>query len=379
MGSVFYFPTRLIFSNQAAEDLVQELSGAANPRVALLTDAGILSAGLVESFLKKLGSTGIPVEVFSNIPGNPNIQDVLPAFEAAQKAAATHVVALGGGSVIDTAKAVGILLGNPAMDWEDLQWGRAKIEKPAYPVIAIPTTAGTGSEATHVTVIGDHSGFKKGVVHNEVFTKIAILDGSLTLSLPAKLTAATGMDVLVHAIEAYLGKRANPMTDMFALGAIRSVVRWLPEATHHGSNLEARKAMIEAAAIGGIAMDQAGLGLAHAIGGPLAATYHLHHGLAVSVLLPPTLAFNAPAITAARWEPLCDALRLPATTKPEEFSAWSAKFISDLGLPVRLGEVGLQKSDIPRLAEGATRMAMFANNVRQATADDCVNILEGAL
>ena len=376
MGSIFHFPTRIIFSSDAAEDLLQELSHIEHPKVALLTDAGIISAGIAEAFQNKLASAGIPVEVFSNIPGNPNVQDVLPAYEAAKKAGSTHVVALGGGSVIDTAKAVGILLGNPGLDWEDLQWGRSKLEKPALPVIAIPTTAGTGSEATHVTVIGDHTGFKKGVVHSEVFTKIAILDGSLTLSLPAKLTAATGMDVLVHAMEAYLGKRANPMTDMFALGAIRSVVRWLPEATKNGKNLEARKAMTESATIGGIAMDQAGLGLDHALAGPVAATYHLHHGLAVSTLLPLTLAFDAPAITPARWEPLRDAMRLPESARPEDLSAWSTKFIENLGLPTRLAEVGVQKADISKLAENTTRMAMFANNIRQATAEDCAKLLE---
>lgn len=376
MGSIFHFPTRIIFSNDAAEDLLQELSHIDHPKVALLTDAGLLSTGIVDSFVKKLSAAGIPTEVFSNIPGNPNVQDVLPAYENAKKVGATHVVALGGGSVIDTAKAVGILLGNPGLDWEDLQWGRAKIEKPALPVIAIPTTAGTGSEATHVTVIGDHTGFKKGVVHAEVFAKIAILDGSLTLSLPAKLTAATGMDVLVHALEGYLGKRANPMTDMFALGAIRSTVRWLPEATKNGKNLEARKAMTEAATFGGIAMDQAGLGLDHALAGPIANAYHLHHGLAVSTLLPLTLAFDAPAITPARWEPLRDAMRLPESARPEDLCAWSEKFIKDLGMPTRLSEVGVQKADIPTLAENTTRMAMFANNVRQATAEDCVKLLE---
>lgn len=376
MGSIFHFPTRLIFSSDAAEDLVQELSHVEGPKVALLTDKGIISAGLAEPFLNKLAAAGIPAEVYSDIPGNPNVQDVLPAFEAARKAGSTHVVALGGGSVIDTAKAVGILLGNPGLDWEDLQWGRAKLEKPALPVISIPTTAGTGSESTHVTVIGDHTGFKKGVVHPEVFSKIAILDGSLTLSLPPKLTAATGMDVLVHAIEAYLGKRANPMTDMFALGAIRAAVRWLPEATHNGKNLQARKAMIEAATIAGIAMDQAGLGLDHAIAGPLANTYHLHHGLAVAVLLPPTLAFDAPAISPERWEALREAMRLPASSKPEDFSGWATKFIADLGLPTRLSEVGLQKADIAKLAESTTRMAMFGNNIRQATAEDCVKLME---
>ncbi len=223
---------------------------------------------------------------------------------------------------------------------------------------------------------GDRTGFKKGFVHPEVFTKIAILDGALTLSLPPKLTSATGMDVLVHALEAYLGKRANPITDMFALGAIRSTVRWLPEATHNGKNLEARKAMTESATVAGIAMDQAGLGLDHALAGPIAASYHLHHGLTVAVLLPPTMAFNAPAITAARWEPLREALRMPATAKPEELGEWSTQFLKNLDMPTHLGEIGVQKADIQKIAENTTRMAMFANNVRQATAEDCVKLIE---
>ncbi len=376
MASVFHFPTRIIFSNDAAEDLLQELSHVDHPRVILLTDAGIVSTGIAGAFQSKISSAGIPVEVFSNIPGNPNVPDVLPALEAAHKIDATHVVALGGGSVIDTGKAVGILLGNPGVDWEDLQWKRIKLQNPALPVIAIPTTAGTGSEATHVAVIGDRTGFKMGFVHPEVFTKIAILDGSLTLSLPARLTAATGMDVLVHALEAYLGKRNNPITDMFALGAIRSVVRWLPEATHNGKNLEARKAMTESATIAGIAMDQAGLGLDHALAGPISAGYHLHHGLTVAVLLPPALAFDAPAITPDRWEPLREAMRLPATAKPEELSAWTTQFLKSLDMPTRLSEIGVQKADIQKIAEETTRMAMFANNIRQATAEDCVKLIE---
>jgi alcohol dehydrogenase class IV len=289
------------------------------------------------------------------------------------------VGALGGGSVIDTAKAVGVLLAHPGLDWEDLQWGRAKIQHSSYPVIAIPTTAGTGSEATKVTVIGDHTGFKKGVLHPFVFARTAIIDGSLSLSLPAKLTAATGMDALVHAIEAYTGKRATPMTDLFALAAIRSIVTWLPGATRDGSDRAARQAMSEAAATAGIAFDQSGLALAHAIGGPLTAAYHLHHGLGIAVLLPATLSYNAPAIAEGRWEALRQALKLPASARPEALADWARAFIGGLGLPVTLSEVGLQKQDIPQIAEGTTRMAMFGNNIRSATVEELVALLEANL
>ena len=376
MSNIFYFPTRLIFSDDAVADLLQELSNENNPKVIFLTDSGVIAAGLTEPFVKKLAEAGIPAEVFSNIPGNPNIQDVLPAYEAAKNSCATHVVALGGGSVIDTGKAVGILLANPGMDWEDLQWHRTKMGNRPFPVIAIPTTAGTGSEVTKVAVIGDHTGFKMGVLHPYVFTRTAIIDGSLTLSLPPQMTAATGMDALVHAIEAYTGKRATPMTDSLALAAIGSIVTWLPEATRNGTNRLARQKMSEAAATAGIAFDQSGLGLAHAIGGPLTATYHLHHGLGIAVLLPVTLSFNAPAITEGRWALLREALKLPSDAKPAELEHWARKFISDLGLPVRLSKVGLLKQDIPQIAEGTTRMAMFGNNIRPATIAELVTLLE---
>jgi alcohol dehydrogenase class IV len=380
MGNIFYFPTRLVLSKDAVTDLLQELGGNNQPRVIFLTDAGVLAAGLAAPFLQALGAAGIFTETYSQIPGNPNVQDMVPAYETAQKTGATHVVALGGGSVIDTAKAVGILLAHPGMDWEDLQWGRAAIKHPSFPVIAIPTTAGTGSEVTKVTVIGDHTGFKKGVLHPFVFVRTAIIDGSLTLSLPANLTAATGMDALVHAIEAYTGKRATPMADLFALAAIRAIVTWLPETTRNGRNLAARQAMSEAAAMAGIAFDQSGLALAHALGGPLTATYHLHHGLGIAALLPASLSFNAPAIPETRWAPLRDALGLPAQAQPEATLAqWARIFIGNLGLPVNLSEVGLRKNDIPQIAQDTTRMAMFNNNIRSATVDELISLLEANL
>jgi len=375
MAVTFYFPTRLIFSRDAASDLIAELARDDQPRLIFLTDRGILQAGLDQAFMNKLAEAGIPTNVFSDIPGNPNVPDMMPAYEAAKEMGATHVVALGGGSVIDTAKAVGLLLAHPDVDWEDFQWGRAKITTPSYPVIAIPTTAGTGSEVTKVTVIGDRTGFKKGVLHPNVFARAAILDGMLTLSLPPKLTAATGMDALVHAIEAYTGKRASPMTDIFALSAMRAIVTWLPEANRNGSNVAARQAMTEAAAMAGIAFDQSALALAHALGGPLTSTYHLHHGLGVSVLLPATLDFNYPAIPSGRWDALRDALGLPQNAQPADLPVWSRKFIGNLSLPVRLAEVGLQSQDIPKIAEGATRMAMFGNNVRPATVDELIQLL----
>jgi alcohol dehydrogenase class IV len=169
------------------------------------------------------------------------------------------------------------------------------------------------------------------------------------------------------------------MTDVLALGAIRSIIHWLPEATRNGSNRDARQAMSEAAAMAGMAFDQSGLALAHAIGGPLTATYHLHHGLGIAVLLPATLSFNAPEISDSRIMELKKALDLPESPNPEDLATWARKFIGNLGLPTRLSEVGLQKQDIPQIAEGSTHMAMFGNNIRTASEKDLVTLLEANL
>ena len=376
MSATFHCPTKLIFSDNASQDLVREL-GSANP-ITIITDSGVTQAGIVEPLVQALRNSGHVLQIYSEIPGNPNVGDVNKALAAIGTSQPAFIVAIGGGSVIDSAKAVSILLTHSGISWEDLQWGRAAIQYAPVPFIAVPTTAGTGSEVSHVAVIGDHTGFKKGVVHPALFARTAILDGGLTCALPAKLTAATGMDALVHAIEAYLGRRANPTTDLYALAALKQAVYWLPKATAQGDFIAARRKMMEAATWAGIAMDQAGLGLAHALCGPLAARYHLHHGLGVALLLPATLSFNAQAISTERWDELCKAIGEPALAAGE-LGQWARKFIASLGLPTSLGEVKVEVDSLNAMAEEAMRMAMIGNNVRTVMLEDCRWVLEAAL
>jgi alcohol dehydrogenase class IV len=379
MSFTFYFPTKLVFSEEAGSDLLVELASAAPDGVLLLTDKGIIQAGIASKILSKLEEKGFTPVVFDDIPGNPNIPDVKKALAAIEGKHITHVVALGGGSVLDVAKAVGLLLGDPELDYEEVQWHRQAIKKTPLPVIGIPTTAGTGSEVTHVAVVGDSKGFKMGVLHPAMFMKTAIIDGSLMLSLPPQMTSTTGMDSLVHAIEAFLSRKANPVSDMFALSAIRSIVKWLPEAYKNGSNLEARKQMAMAATLAGISFDQSSLGLVHALAGPLCGTYHLHHGLGVATLLPATIEFDAPAIPTERWVSLRDALVLPQDGKPEGLGNFARDLLKTLGMPTRLSEVGLKAEDIPVIAETATKMAMIGLNVRPADVEDCKKVLEAGL
>ena len=388
MSYQFFCGTRLLISDDACVDLERELQGLPAGPVLLITDSGVLRAGIVDRLLPALRSSGRSFESFAEVPGNPGVDTVEAALSAARRltpavlapavVAPAVVVAVGGGSCIDVAKAVGVLVRHEGISWSDLQSGTAKITRAGTPVFAIPTTAGTGSEVSHVAVIGATDGFKKGVVHAALFPSLALIDGGLTLTLPRGLTAATGADALVHAIEAYLGRRANPMTDMLALAALADIVRWLPVAVANGGDIQARRAMAQAAAWAGIAMDLGGLGLCHALCGPLAAHHDVHHGLGNAILLPAVLAYNAPALPPGRWPALRATLGLADGATPADLSAWARTFLGSLGLPMRLSEAGIGADAFAEMAQEATRMAMIGNNVRPAAAADCQAVLEAA-
>ncbi|MBM4425248.1 MAG: iron-containing alcohol dehydrogenase [Chloroflexi bacterium] len=379
MAYTVHCPTKLIFSDDAAADLTRE-AGALPPGGALVvTDEGLMRAGLAAPLIEALRGAGRTPETFSAIPSNPAVEDVRAAMAVARAVNPAVVVAVGGGSPIDVAKAVALLLAHDSDDWESYQWGRSPITNASRPVIAVPTTAGTGSEVTHVAVIGDHAGFKKGLVHPMLFARTAIVDGGLMRGLPPQMTAATGMDAFTHAVEAYLGRRHNPSMDMLALAALRAIVRWLPEATHRGEKVESRREMAQAALWAGMAMDQAGLGLCHALCGPLTSVYHLHHGLGNALLLPAVLAFNAEAVPAERWPALCAAVGLPESAAPSALAEWTRAFVAGLGLPTTLRAVNVESSSFAAMAEEATRMAMIGNNARPAGVAECRAVFEAAL
>jgi alcohol dehydrogenase class IV len=383
MAHTFFCPTKLIFSDAAAADLTRELAAFGAGPAFVVTDAGIVATGMVARLMPALTAGGRPVELFSDVPGNPGVETVAAALAAAQAVKPSALVAVGGGSAIDVAKAVSVLLAHPGVTWSDLQAGRAALTGARVPLIALPTTAGTGSEVSHVAVIGAADGFKKGIVHASLFPAAAIVDAGLALSLPPKLTAATGMDALVHAIEAYLGRRANPTLDLLALGAMRAIVRSLSVALADGANLAARRELAQAAAWAGMAMDQAGLGLCHALCGPLSAHHEVHHGLGNAVLLPAVLGFNAPADglnrPEGRWPALRHALGLAADAAPSALHDWAVGFLTSIGLPTTLRDLGLDGATFPAIAAEATRMAMIGNNVRPAGEAECLAVLAAAL
>jgi alcohol dehydrogenase class IV len=296
----------------------------------------------------------------------------------ARKSEAQAIVALGGGSVIDVGKAVGLLRTNGG-HYADYQWGGRPITCPILPLVAVPTTAGTGSEVTKVTVIEDpETRFKKGVLSPHLFARVAVLDPGLTLSLPAHLTAATGADVVGHAFEAFVGRRASPITDVLALEALRRAWTHLPRATHLSDDLPARQEMMLASAMAGLAFDQSGLGIIHSLAGPVAGRYELHHGLCIGLLLPQGLAYNLPVLGDKR-PALLEAMGMPVSLTDRQVVERVKTWLADLGLPLSLAQLGIDDPDLPAMGEEASRMVLLPNNPRPATAADCQRLLEGIL
>lgn len=378
----FTLPTQVIFGQPALAAIQTQLQALGAQSALLVSDRGLAQLGWPERFCAALNDAGYAVSNFNDVSTNPTTDEVHAGLAVARAGAADVIVALGGGSAIDVAKGIAMLLANGGV-YSDYQWAGKPITRRSAPVLAAPTTAGTGSEVSKVMVIVDpERPFKKGVLSPLMFTHAAILDPELTRSLPPLMTAATGMDAFVHAIEAYCGKRANPFTDQFALAAIETAWNALPAAVANGDDMAARERMTLAAAWGGIAMDQAGLGLIHALSGPLTGHLHLHHGYANAIILPYALRFNLPSVAPERVARLKVALGLAREASDEQLVETVARFVRGLGLPTSLADAPQAQArpdgsapDWAAIAEETTRMVLLGNNPRAATAEDCAALL----
>ncbi len=373
----YHLPTKIIFGQPALKSLQNELVDLDAKQLLLISDSGLAQLGVVEQFVVGLNQAGFSTTPFTEVSSNPTTTEVAAGLALAREQEAQVLVALGGGSAIDVAKGIAMLLAN-GRTYADYQWGGQAITQRSYPLLAIPTTAGTGSEVSKVAVIVDpNNPFKKGVLSPLMFPHAAILDPKLTRSLPPWLTAATGMDAFIHALESYIGQRANPFTNQFALAALRTIWVMLPRAIANGNDMEARQAMMLAALWAGTAMDHAGLGLVHALSGPLTGHLHLHHGLANALLLPYVMRFNLPAVSPTQRQMLNDVLGLPAEADDEALVENLTHFVHKLGLPTRLNEldVSLDGVDWDTIAEETTRMVLINNNPRPASVADCRAIL----
>jgi len=373
----FHFPTRVRFGAGVLNQLPNELSDLRAARAFLLSDAGLVKVGLVERVEGLVRRGGAEVRSFTEIETNPTAMTVARALEAARAFRPDVVIAVGGGSPTDVGKVVAFLLTNPG-SLAEYQWEDRRISVVPVPLIAVATTSGTGSEVTRTAVILDRN-TKKGIVSDHLFPRTALVDPELTVSLPPKLTAATGLDVLSHALEAYVGRGIHPLTETWALRAVELTMAALPRAYADGSDLGARSDMALASSLAGVAMDQSGLGIVHSLASPLSGLFGVHHGLANAVLLAAGMRFNLPAVP-ERHPRLARAMGVDIEgLGPDEASEAIARridgLVAGLGIDTNLAQFGIRETDLGPMGREAAAMFLIRNNPRPAGAEECAAVL----
>ena len=358
------------------EDRINDLGKACNQlnikKPLLVTDQGLSKTEMVSDTLEKLKAEGLETNIFSNVVGNPTGNNVIEGVKEFLNNKNDGVIAFGGGSGLDVGKAIAFMSGQNLSIWEfkDVgdNWKKADNEKIA-PIIAVPTTAGTGSETGRASVIlNEETGVKNIIFHPKFLPSIVILDPKLTIGLPPKITAATGMDALAHNLEAFFAPGFHPMADGIALEGIRLVNKWLLTAVKDGSNIEARMNMLAAASMGSTAF-QKGLGAIHSLSHPINALNNIHHGLSNAIFMPYVLSFNKDVIE-KKVVKICDYLEL----KDKSFNGfinWVLKLRKDLNMPHKLSEVIDEKNlDIERLSKMALEDPSTGGNPKKLSFGD---------
>lgn len=371
-----YFPTRVRFGVGILSQLPSELQSLGAKRAFILSDAGLVKVGLVGRIEALVRGAGLDVRSFSDIETNPTAATVTRALEAARDFKPEAIVAVGGGSPTDVGKVVAFLLTNPG-SLAEYQWEGRKIAIAPVPLIAVSTTSGTGSEVTRTSVILDRN-TKKGIVSDHLFARTALVDPELTVSLPPKLTAATGLDVLAHALEAYVGKGIHPLTETWALRAVELTMTALPKAYADGKDIGARADMALASSMAGVAMDQSGLGIVHSMASPLSGLFNVHHGLANAILLANCMRFNLPVVP-ERHARLAQAMGvdikgLDVEASSEAIAKRIDALVSEVGIDTNLAQFGIKEVDLEPMGREAAAMFLIRNNPRPAGAEECTAI-----
>jgi 4-hydroxybutyrate dehydrogenase len=384
----YNYPTTILYGPGAVTELARRLGAGAERRYVFVTDAGVVKAGLAERVGQVLGDAGLEIELFDGVHANPLEEDVERGVEVFRRIGAAGLIALGGGSPMDVAKAIAVLATHegPLSRFDDAKGGDKNITRPLPPVYAIPTTAGTGSEVGRSgVIIARDTGLKTIVFHPTLMPRMAVLDPELTTGLPPSLTAATGFDAFTHGLEAYLAKGFHPMADAVALGCMELVVDALPRAVNHGDDLEARGRMLLAASMGATAF-QKGLGVIHSLAHPLSARYGIHHGLANALLMPTALAWQleekADAFTddlRERYQRVARLFRGRAQARPGDLPEVVTAFLTRIGIEDTLPQRGLRREDIPKLAREAFADPSHVLNPIPMTEVDLASMYERCL
>lgn len=335
-------------------------------RALVVTDPGIVAAGHVERALSSLRLENVDQVVFSDVEENPTTRHVDAAVAVARSANVDLLVGLGGGSAMDTAKGVNFLLtnGGAIKDY----WGWNKAQRPMLPMIAVPTTAGTGSEAQSYALIADDATHQKMACGDEkAACRLALLDPSITLSQPASVTAACGIDAIAHAIESYVTTKRNPLSTKLAQEAFRLLAGSFSQVLEQPSDRAARGAMLLGAHLAGAAIEQSMLGATHAAANPLSAHYNLPHGVAIALMLPHVIRFNATLCSSWYGELLqCSVPESSSAPLDEVVSSWRRQ----AKLPATLRSAGVRRDDIARMAREANQQWTARFNPRPVTVDD---------
>ena len=377
----FKIPQNVEFGMGSLKKLPEILKENHSEHVFLISDRGLESIGVVKKIRDIIENGGITCTAYLDVKPNPTVAIVDKAAALYKECGATSIVALGGGSPMDVAKSVGVLAnyGGSITEYE----GNHKVPGPIVPIIAIPTTAGTGSEVTASAVITDESrNYKLSVFSYEILPKYAVLDPELIMTAPASIAASCGVDALIHAMEAYVSVNATPFSDAMAEKAMELIGANLRRFVANRKDEEAACAMMAGCNFAGIAFAWARLGNVHAMSHPVSAYFHVAHGVANSILLPTVLEYNALA-DHGRYEVIYHYIREGHSAaedfKPEMLVEEIKKLNADLGIPKTLSEVGVKEELIPAMAEDAMKSGNIPANPRQTTLKDIIELYKKAL
>ena len=374
------------FGSGMSKTCGKEISQKLGSNILFITDKDLMSLKLTNPTIEELKKFSSVVEIFEDVEADPSLKTLLNAIECGKKINATGVIGFGGGSSMDVAKLTSLILGSK----ENIEeaWGVSNAKGPRLPLILIPTTAGTGSEVTPISIITVGEEEKKGVSSPIILPDVAILDPDLTTGLPAHTTAATGIDAMVHAIEGYASanKNNNPISKMLAIEALKLLGGSIEKAVFEGSNIEARGNMLIGAMLAGKSFANSPVAAVHALAYPIGGTFHISHGLSNSLVLPYVLRFNSVDSKATKDYAELAPYVFPNIDKEQGSQAVCTEFINrlenlskKLGLPQKLREVDIPKEACKKMAFDAMKQTrLLVNNPREVTENDALNIYESA-
>jgi alcohol dehydrogenase class IV len=375
MDFSFMTPPEVRFESGGAAR-IGELVRARMDRPVFVTDKGVINAGLVGEALESLGEAGLDVLMFDAVEADPPARVIRTAVAMAKEHNADGVIGFGGGSSLDTAKLIAVLM-DSSQSLEDI-YGVDNVRGHRAPLVLLPTTSGTGSEVTNISVVTSDDDRKVGIVASQLFADAAIVDAKLTLTAPRSVTAATGIDAMVHAIEAYTSRiRRNPVSSALAREALGLLANNLLTACNEPDNLAAREALSIGATIAGQAFTNAPVAAVHAMAYPLGAIFHIPHGVSNALMLPPVLKFNA-AVASDLYAELGPVVGVAADVNA--FINRMVELCEASGTPLRLKDVGVNHNDLPRMAEdAAANERLMQNNPRPVSYEDALKLYSEVL